>query len=786
MAAKNERDLLEIVSRRGSGLEHETSGLQSKVSCEWDNLRLALEGQDSIGRRRAASRAIRFWRSLEKDQKGKNVRFWSSIWSYYYLEKNQSSKLNAISEQLKTLSERTGIVALRAEGLLAEGLHLLTLGKASEAVDTLELSRALLVSTRENDFDVIRCSILLASAFRLSGNRASAVSILERAREKCLQLEEIPLLASIAQTLGMNYLETGDLQNAQRCFEFARDSSKFLGSRKRELRANLGLTMSLLRRGAYEKALPLATTSLEEAMQFQLPREVCLAYEFIGQIHVSERKWKPALYYFSRMNKQAISSVATLDIGVELHRRLADLWIAAGQPTKTRFHINRGLALARNGGEREDSLALERLNIEIEWDKSSHDQVVNTLIEHGNKIQKLGYGYEYLINCYHIVKLMDMNGGNSPAAEWWARVEFLAKSCGAEPLLERWRKERQEKGYLPQTSPDGLDGEPGPNSRLAQELPPVDLSAYNIITRSRQLHEQAASIGQVASTTVPVLIHGESGTGKELFAKLVHDLSPRKGEAFLAINCGALPSELLESELFGHRRGSFTGAISDKPGLFRAAHKGTLFLDEIGEMSAPAQTKLLRVLEAGEVRRVGDTQVEFVDVRIVAATNVDLEREVKSGKFRQDLYYRLKGLEVFLPPLRERMSDIPLLADYFLNRANQLCHKQLVLPFETKQWLMGLPWLGNVRELRLSIERAAALGPQIGMLQPYHFMGAEQTPSKSSLTAELEEIERSRVLHALDACKGNKAAAAKLLGMSRTTLGGKIQRLGIDDLDSRD
>jgi len=444
------------------------------------------------------------------------------------------------------------------------------------------------------------------------------------------------------------------------------------------------------------------------------------------------------------------------------------------------------MVIARNGGEGEDILSLERSELEAKWLLGLSKSPIPDLVQLANLADRRGFKYELILTAARITSLADRMNLPDVAAEWWARVEFLAKSCGAEPLLERWRKERQEKGYLPQTSPDGLDGEPGPNSRLAQELPPVDLSAYNIITRSRQLHEQAASIGQVASTTVPVLIHGESGTGKELFAKLVHDLSPRKGEAFLAINCGALPSELLESELFGHRRGSFTGAISDKPGLFRAAHKGTLFLDEIGEMSAPAQTKLLRVLEAGEVRRVGDTQVEFVDVRIVAATNVDLEREVKSGKFRQDLYYRLKGLEVFLPPLRERMSDIPLLADYFLNRANQLCHKQLVLPFETKQWLMGLPWLGNVRELRLSIERAAALGPQIGMLQPYHFMGAEQTPSKSSLTAELEEIERSRVLHALDACKGNKAAAAKLLGMSRTTLGGKIKRLGIDDLDSRD
>jgi len=581
-------------------------------------------------------------------------------------------------------------------------------------------------------------------------------------------------------------LERGALEEAEHCFEFVRKSSELLGLNKRLLRGTLGLAIVKIRRGLLEEGAAFLKTAQGMPAAAETARERALCLEYCADISLQSQNWIEAIQFLAQMNKILAAVPTCVDLKIELHRKLAEFWICYGDPRRALRHAEKGMVIARNGGEGEDILSLERSELEAKWLLGLSKSPIPDLVQLANLADRRGFKYELILTAARITSLADRMNLPDVAAEWWARVEFLAKSCGAEPLLERWRKERQEKGYLPQTSPDGLDGEPGPNSRLAQELPPVDLSAYNIITRSRQLHEQAASIGQVASTTVPVLIHGESGTGKELFAKLVHDLSPRKGEAFLAINCGALPSELLESELFGHRRGSFTGAISDKPGLFRAAHKGTLFLDEIGEMSAPAQTKLLRVLEAGEVRRVGDTQVEFVDVRIVAATNVDLEREVKSGKFRQDLYYRLKGLEVFLPPLRERMSDIPLLADYFLNRANQLCHKQLVLPFETKQWLMGLPWLGNVRELRLSIERAAALGPQIGMLQPYHFMGAEQTPSKSSLTAELEEIERSRVLHALDACKGNKAAAAKLLGMSRTTLGGKIKRLGIDDLDSRD
>ena len=780
MSVKDERELLQRMSST-SLCASNTDTLEKA----WEELRLALEGWDSEGRRRAAAKAANYWRRLPIQEKGSWVRLLSGIWTAHYLQENQSEKLDLVVNRFLRQAERSGLTALRAEGLLAEGLSLLAAGKTKEAIEVWELSRALFSSTHLNSFDVIRSSVLLASAFRVVGDTRSALAVLFRAREKCLELEEIPLLGSVSLTLGLIHIEAGEFEEAIRCFTFTRISSEHLGSHKRALRASLGMAMVQLRTGDLSKAEATATEGLSLAKELQLPREICLAHELLGGVSLARSDWNNAIWQFSRMNKQATIAAATQDIGVELHRNLSEFWIKYGNWNRAARHVDKAKALASDVVGKEDCLALERLELIVKWGRDRDPEVAESLRLHSKKVHSLGYGFEHLLTCFDLVQLADSDNAPALAAEWWARVEFLAKSCGADPLLERWRKERQEKGYLPQTSPDGLDGEPGPHSRLAQELPSVDLAPHDIITRSRQLHEQASSICQVAPTTVPVLIHGESGTGKELFAKLVHNLSPRRSEVFLAINCGALPSELLESELFGHRRGSFTGAINDKAGFFRAAHKGTLFLDEIGEMTPAAQTKLLRVLEAGEVRRVGDTHVEFVDVRIVAATNVDLDREVRSGKFRQDLYYRLKGLEVFLPPLRERMSDIPLLADHFLTNANKVCHKQLVLPFETKQWLMGLPWLGNVRELRLAVERAAALGPESGMLQPYHFMRTEKPSSTSSLTDEMDEIERSRLLHALDACNWNKAAAAKLLGMSRTTLGGKIKRLGLEDTESK-
>ena len=430
------------------------------------------------------------------------------------------------------------------------------------------------------------------------------------------------------------------------------------------------------------------------------------------------------------------------------------------------------------------------MDAEIEWLNGEGESALDKLIEHANRAARLGYGYEHLLTARRIVTVADSLDRPEVADEWWTRTEYLAEAGGARPLVERWRKIREERGFLSAESsslaanhaPPSLDPA---GSSLADELPRVDLRRFGIITACRRLENQASIIAKLAPTKVPVLIRGQSGTGKELFARLVHELSPRASQPFLAINCGALPAEILESELFGHRRGAFTGAIFDKPGLFREAHQGTLFLDEIGEMSASAQAKLLRVLETGELRPVGGTKHEVVDVRIVAATNVDLVKAVESGRFRKDLYFRLRGLDVTLPPLRERLGDIPPLALHFVELANRSQGKALELTFETTQWLMGQSWPGNVRELKLAIERAVALAGVQGPLYPRHFLGVTSDDDAESLPAELEEIERARVRNALEGAEWNTAAAARVLGMSRTTLAGRIKKLGIEKPRSR-
>jgi two-component system response regulator HydG len=293
----------------------------------------------------------------------------------------------------------------------------------------------------------------------------------------------------------------------------------------------------------------------------------------------------------------------------------------------------------------------------------------------------------------------------------------------------------------------------------------------------------------VAATGSTVLISGESGTGKELVARYIHDLSARSEQAFLSINCGALPDSLLDSELFGHVKGSFTGAVKDKDGLLVAASGGTFFLDEIGEMSPSTQVKLLRAVQEREVIPVGATKAVQVDVRIIAATNRDLEEEIARGAFRSDLYYRLNVIQLHLPPLRARREDVPLLASYFLHKlATSRGEERVpVLAPETLEVLTRYDWPGNVRELENALERAAVLatGASIGPLAlpervreaPRPRLATEETPQNPTM----EVVERAYIQWVLQAEGGNKTRAAEVLGIDPSTLYRKLNRYGIPE-----
>jgi formate hydrogenlyase transcriptional activator len=282
-----------------------------------------------------------------------------------------------------------------------------------------------------------------------------------------------------------------------------------------------------------------------------------------------------------------------------------------------------------------------------------------------------------------------------------------------------------------------------------------------------------------------VLIRGETGTGKELIARALHNLSPRCDRTFVKLNCAAIPTGLLESELFGHEKGAFTGAITQKVGRFELAHQGTLFLDEVGDIPPELQPKLLRVLQEQEFERLGSTRTVRVDVRLVAATNGDLEQMAANGRFRSDLYYRLNVFPVVLPPLRERREDIPQLVRHFAQKAARRMGRRIeTIPNEIMDALVQYPWPGNIRELENVIERAVILsaGPELAVNLADLKIAAARVDLPASATATLADAERDHILNVLRDTNwvlgGPKGAAARL-AMKRTTLQSKMKKLGI-------
>lgn len=303
---------------------------------------------------------------------------------------------------------------------------------------------------------------------------------------------------------------------------------------------------------------------------------------------------------------------------------------------------------------------------------------------------------------------------------------------------------------------------------------------FTIVTKNDEMNRLLKEAGEIADSQASIFIQGESGTGKELFARYIHRKSGRKDKPFVAVNCAALPETLLESELFGHEKGAFTGALTRKKGKFELANHGTILLDEISEMDFQLQSKLLRVLQEKEIDRVGGVGPVSVDVRVIATTNRDIEVQMEEGKFREDLYYRLSVIPIHLPPLRDRREDIPLLANYFIEKYNRIDGRAVKgLTKEAEDTLLQMPWKGNVRELENVVERAILMckGDYIereGLLIKGKPKKQDDSGYPFLLSVPLKEMERKAIFQALDHTNGNRTHAAEILGISVRTLRNKM------------
>lgn len=347
-----------------------------------------------------------------------------------------------------------------------------------------------------------------------------------------------------------------------------------------------------------------------------------------------------------------------------------------------------------------------------------------------------------------------------------------------------------------------------PNSM--SKISETSAGATRIVGSNRKIQEVFKLIGQVADKDVPVLITGESGTGKELVARAIYHHSRRCDNQFMAVNCAAIPESLFESELFGHERGAFTGADRGYLGKFERCHEGTLFFDEIGDMSLPTQAKILRVLQEGEFQRLGSTETIKVNVRILSATNKNLEKEVQKGRFREDLYYRLRIISVHLPPLRARLDDVPALVDYFVGRfTEEYCSPVRYVSDQAIRKLQTYNWPGNVRQLENCLRRSVLMCKGDVLFPEHIVFEGEQDPAASSASGDpanhelqqrvddvvreilagigrrphasmIDLVERSLVARALEQCNQNQVHAARLLGISRNTLRHRIRKYGLE------
>lgn len=304
-----------------------------------------------------------------------------------------------------------------------------------------------------------------------------------------------------------------------------------------------------------------------------------------------------------------------------------------------------------------------------------------------------------------------------------------------------------------------------------------------IIGRSPAIQDAVALARKVAATDVPVLLTGETGTGKEVFAQSIHRHSSRNGKAFVAINCSSFSHDLLESEMFGHKAGAFTGALKETKGLFEEANGGTIFLDEIGEMAFDLQAKLLRILETGEFLKIGDTKPLKIDVRVIAATNRDLAKEIAEGHFREDLFYRLSVFQIHLPPLRERTGDIPLHVEAFVSALSSKMGKTIrVISPDYIRILKQNPWKGNVRELRNVVERSLIIADSDTLtpdILPLNMQNLQATPDNGYSGFDLSGVEKMHIQKVLKYTNGNKTETSRLLGIGLTTLYRKIEEYGL-------
>jgi DNA-binding NtrC family response regulator len=517
-----------------------------------------------------------------------------------------------------------------------------------------------------------------------------------------------------------------------------------------------------------------------------------LTTEFLGDIHLEQGEAELALKHYDEVWPQALALVPKGDIVAELRRRRAECYLLLGRSDDAYQEAKVGLEHCRELGDRYEEAATYRV-LGLSAAAIGHASEAKRWFDQGfayyDDIEtpyewgKLWMAYGDWLRGPLAGEFADPRGALEAyhaAHGHFERMGAAAKRADANARIAGMMSEHAPPIAANRASLEAEMRRPARRPRGSAEIDRRSawaLETFGFVTRSRMMLDLLTEVSTLASAGSPMLILGESGTGKELIAHGVHRISGRKG-SFVPINCSAFPRDVIESELFGHMAGAFTGATRDKPGLFEVCDKGTAFLDEIAEMSVDLQSRLLRFLETGEIRRVGSNRNLAVDTLVVAATNRDRASLERGDGFRPDLYYRLAHAVVVLPPLRRRGEDVDLLVSHFFEEACQMQGKRPTLSVAARNRLVANGWPGNVRQLRAVLRRLVILAAPDHEIAA-HEVQLDDADVASTLSEELEQAERRRMVEALAQAGGSRSDAARALGVARTTFVTKMKRYGI-------
>lgn len=530
-------------------------------------------------------------------------------------------------------------------------------------------------------------------------------------------------------------------------------------------------------------ALEILTPVLATTREQQYSREEAICLEYMGDCYAAQKEFQRALDCYNAALQIADATAPKGDLIPELGHRIGEALVNLGDPNGAILACERGLRVARDTGDRYEECATHRVLAMANWAAGNPRKALRLAAEGIELARSYEIPYEH-------ARALQWAGearlkGSTPDEQALGRRQLWEARAINERLGLTHTSRHIEMLLGLESQPEPQHDEPGIAALHGIENFDRGALKFGIITCNSEVSEAVTAIQSIAPSRIPVLILGQSGVGKELLAKALHLMSDRRKAPFIAVNCGAVSPNLIDSEFFGHERGAFTGAIASREGLLASAHQGTLFLDEIGELSPSAQSTLLRVLETGELRPLGRDDIRMIDVRVVAATNASLEELVDRGVFRRDLYYRLNGVSVSLPPLQDREEDIRALFRYFWAQAVAASRKALALADDIEPMLCAYAWPGNVRELKNEVARVVALAESGTIVTREAFLPNQRAKSAEALRRNRERlaetsIEREAILRALRAHRGNKAEAARSLdGMKRTTLIYRIQTLGI-------